>query len=69
MRITGAHYLLYSNDPDADRAFFRDVLNFRSVDLGHNWLISPCRPRRWRYIQAISRNIMPIIACSARCST
>jgi catechol 2,3-dioxygenase-like lactoylglutathione lyase family enzyme len=42
--ITGAHYLLYSNDPDADRAFFRDVLNFRYVDLGHNWLIFALPP-------------------------
>lgn len=37
--ITGAHFLLYSKDPDADRAFFRDVLQWESVDLGHNWLI------------------------------
>jgi hypothetical protein len=37
--ITGAHFLLYSKHPDADRAFFRDVLNFRSIDLGENWLI------------------------------
>lgn len=39
MAITGAHYLLYSKDPDVDRAFFRDVLQWRFVDLGHNWLI------------------------------
>lgn len=37
--ITGAHFLLYSKDPDADRAFFRDVLDWQRVDLGHNWLI------------------------------
>jgi len=37
--ITGAHLLLYSHDPDADRAFFRDVLGFRSVDAGHGWLV------------------------------
>lgn len=37
--ITGAHFLLYSQDPDADRAFFRDVLKWTSVDVGHNWLI------------------------------
>ena len=29
---------------DADRAFFRDILNFRSVDLGHNWLIFALPP-------------------------
>lgn len=32
--ITGAHVVLYSKDPEADRAFFRDVLKFRSVDAG-----------------------------------
>ena len=37
--ITGAHILLYSSDPEADRAFFREVLGFRSVDAGHGWLI------------------------------
>lgn len=37
--INGAHFLLYSKDPDADRAFFRDILKWSSVDLGHNWLI------------------------------
>ena len=37
--ITGAHFLLYSPDPEADRAFFRDVLKFPSVDAGHGWLI------------------------------
>lgn len=37
--ITGAHLLLYSRDPDADRAFFRDTLGFRAVDAGGGWLI------------------------------
>jgi hypothetical protein len=37
--ITGAHFLLYSKDADADRAFLRDVLEWHSVDLGENWLI------------------------------
>jgi catechol 2,3-dioxygenase-like lactoylglutathione lyase family enzyme len=37
--ITGAHVVIYSKDPDADRAFFRDVLKFPSVDAGHGWLI------------------------------
>jgi catechol 2,3-dioxygenase-like lactoylglutathione lyase family enzyme len=42
--ITGAHVLLYSNDPEADRVFFRDVLEFRSVDAGHGWLIFKLPP-------------------------
>jgi catechol 2,3-dioxygenase-like lactoylglutathione lyase family enzyme len=37
--ITGSHVLLYSDDAEADRAFFRDVLEFPSVDAGHGWLI------------------------------
>jgi hypothetical protein len=27
--FTGAHVVLYSSDPEADRAFLRDVLGFR----------------------------------------
>jgi hypothetical protein len=37
--ITGAHFLLYSTNPGADRVFFRDVLQFRAVDAGEGWLI------------------------------
>ncbi|MBI1757219.1 MAG: extradiol dioxygenase [Fimbriimonas ginsengisoli] len=37
--ITGAHFLLYSSEPERDRAFLRDVLRFRSVDIGDGWLI------------------------------
>jgi catechol 2,3-dioxygenase-like lactoylglutathione lyase family enzyme len=37
--ISGAHIILYSKSPEADRAFFRDVLGFASVDAGHGWLI------------------------------
>src|SRR2546428_13477799 len=42
--ITGAHVLLYSKDPDADRAFFRDVLQLRSVDAGGGGLIFALPP-------------------------
>jgi catechol 2,3-dioxygenase-like lactoylglutathione lyase family enzyme len=44
LMITGAHVLLYSSDPEADRAFFRDVLQFPSVDAGHGWLIFKLPP-------------------------
>jgi catechol 2,3-dioxygenase-like lactoylglutathione lyase family enzyme len=37
--IMGAHLLLYSDDPEADREFFRDVLGFPYVDVGGGWLI------------------------------
>jgi len=42
--IIGGHFLLYSKDPEADRAFFRDVLGFPSVDVGHGWLIFAMPP-------------------------
>ena len=37
--ITGAHSILYSTNPEADRAFLRDVLGFPHVDAGGGWLI------------------------------
>ena len=42
--INGAHVILYSKDAEADRAFFRDVLKFPSVDAGHGWLIFALPP-------------------------
>jgi catechol 2,3-dioxygenase-like lactoylglutathione lyase family enzyme len=42
--ITGAHAIVYSLDADADRAFFRDVLGFPSVDAGGGWLIFALPP-------------------------
>ena len=40
----GAHVLLYSENPEADRAFFRDVLGFPAVDAGEGWLIFALLP-------------------------
>jgi len=37
--ISGAHVIVHSKNAKADRAFFRDVLQFASVDAGHGWLI------------------------------
>jgi catechol 2,3-dioxygenase-like lactoylglutathione lyase family enzyme len=37
--INGAHVIIYSTDAEADRAFLRDVLGFRNVDVGGGWLI------------------------------
>jgi catechol 2,3-dioxygenase-like lactoylglutathione lyase family enzyme len=42
--IHGAHILLYSTDPEADRNFFRDVLGFPHVDAGGGWLIFALPP-------------------------
>ena len=42
--IIGAHVIVYSKDPDADRKFFQEILNFPAVDAGGGWLIfgMPC---------------------------
>jgi len=42
--ICGAHVVLYSKDAAADRAFFRDVLGFSSVDAGDDWPIFALPP-------------------------
>jgi len=42
--ISGAHVIVYSKDAEADRAFFRDVLGFKSVDAGRGWLIFALPP-------------------------
>jgi catechol 2,3-dioxygenase-like lactoylglutathione lyase family enzyme len=42
--INGAHVIIYTKRPEADRAFFRDVLGFSSVDAGHGWLIFAMPP-------------------------
>ena len=42
--ITGAHAILYSQKPDEDRAFLRDVLGLSHVDAGDGWLIFSLPP-------------------------
>ena len=37
--LIGAHSIIYSVNPDADRAFLRDVLTLPNVDAGEGWLI------------------------------
>jgi catechol 2,3-dioxygenase-like lactoylglutathione lyase family enzyme len=37
--INGAHVIVHSRKPEADRAFFRDVLGLSHVDVGDGWLI------------------------------
>jgi hypothetical protein len=37
--INGAHSIIYSTNPDADREFLRDVLKLPHVDVGGGWLI------------------------------
>ena len=37
--IIGAHSIIYSTDPEADRSFLRDILGLPNVDVGGGWLI------------------------------
>jgi predicted enzyme related to lactoylglutathione lyase len=42
--ITSVHTLIYADDPDAARAFFRDILDLAVVDDGGGWLIFKLPP-------------------------
>jgi len=42
--INGAHAIIYSVNADADRAFLKDVLGLRHVDVGGGWLIFSLPP-------------------------
>jgi hypothetical protein len=42
--LTGAHVVINSVNPDADRAFFKDVLGLAHVDVGRGWLIFALPP-------------------------
>ena len=42
--INAVHTILYAQDADAARAFFRDVLELESVDAGRGWLIFALPP-------------------------
>jgi hypothetical protein len=42
--INGAHVIIQSKRPEADRAFFRDVLGLEHVDVGGGWLIFALPP-------------------------
>jgi hypothetical protein len=44
MGISGAHIVVYSSEPEADREFFRDVLRYPHVDAGGGWLIFQLPP-------------------------
>jgi predicted enzyme related to lactoylglutathione lyase len=42
--ITGVHALIYTDEAEQVRAFFRDVLQMPNVDAGHGWLIFALPP-------------------------
>ena len=55
--ITGAHVIVYTKNPEADRAFFRDVLNFSAVDAGHGWLIFALPPAEVAFHPSENNNV------------
>ncbi|HUJ75538.1 MAG TPA: hypothetical protein VL359_11795 [bacterium] len=55
--ITGAHAIVFSRDAEADRAFFRDVLGFPSVDAGGGWLIFALPPAELACHPAARNNV------------
>jgi catechol 2,3-dioxygenase-like lactoylglutathione lyase family enzyme len=42
--INGAHVIIYSRDAEADRAFIKNVLKFKYVDVNNGWLIFALPP-------------------------
>jgi catechol 2,3-dioxygenase-like lactoylglutathione lyase family enzyme len=42
--ITGSHAIIYAENADEARAFFRDVLAFPSIDVHGGWLIFKLPP-------------------------
>jgi catechol 2,3-dioxygenase-like lactoylglutathione lyase family enzyme len=42
--ITGTHAMIFSADPEADRAFLKDVLEIPCIDSGGGWLIFKLPP-------------------------
>ncbi len=42
--ITGSHTIILSKNPQADRAFFKEVLHLSHVDAGEGWLIFALPP-------------------------
>jgi hypothetical protein len=42
--INGAHVVIYSRDAEADKAFIKDVLKFKYLDVNKGWLIFKLPP-------------------------
>jgi catechol 2,3-dioxygenase-like lactoylglutathione lyase family enzyme len=44
MAVTGVHGLIYTSEPEATRAVFRDIFGWEHVDAGDGWLIFKLPP-------------------------
>ena len=55
--ITGAHTIIYTRKPEADRAFLRDVFGLPHVDAGDGWLIFGLPPAELAVHPAARNNV------------
>jgi hypothetical protein len=55
--IIGAHSIIYSKNPDADRTFLRDVLKLPHVDVGGGWLIFGLPPAEVAFHPSDKNNV------------
>lgn len=61
--ITGSHVIIYSDDAEADRAFFGDVLEYPHVDAGGGWLIFKLPPAEVAVQPAEGASREPYLMC------
>jgi hypothetical protein len=62
--ISGAHIVLYTKNPEAYRAFFKDVLELKSMDAGRGWLIFALRRLRQRSIRPKRMALTSCFSCA-----
>jgi hypothetical protein len=55
--INGAHSVIFSTNPEADRAFLRDVLRLTHADAGGGWLIFGLPPSEVAVHPSESNNV------------
>ncbi len=55
--ITGAHSIIYTKNPEADRAFMKDVLKLPFVDSGDGWLIFALPPSEVAFHDSQKNNL------------
>ena len=63
--ITAVHTLVYADDAEAARAFFRDVLGWAHIDAHGGWLIFKSASGNWGYqspVRARRRDMVMIMA-------
>ena len=70
--FNGAHVIICSSDAEADRQFFRDVLQLPNVDAGNGWLIfalPPCEVAFHPHEQAQSHELYLMCEDIQACKT